>query len=88
MAEPYLTLAEIKAKYPNEWVLIGNPTLTRYDEVRGGCVILHCTTRDEFYRLFEEWPGDPAIKHTASLYTGEVRWVDEIVPTSAEPGAA
>jgi hypothetical protein len=25
MAEQYMTMAEIEAKYPNEWVLIANP---------------------------------------------------------------
>jgi hypothetical protein len=89
MAEPYLTIAEINAKYPNSWVLIGNPTTRgRSLAATGGQVIFHCATRDEFYQRFEAWPGDPAIKHTASWYTGEVggRW--EVLPADTEPGAA
>ena len=39
MAEPYLTMAEIEAKYPNEWVLINNPKTTKYQQVLGGHVI-------------------------------------------------
>lgn len=88
MAEPYMTIAEINAKYPNSWVLIGNPTLTRYNEVRGGYVVFHAASREEYYRLIETW-DDPTVKETASWYTGEVgKWTDEALSTDAEPGAA
>jgi hypothetical protein len=45
MNEPYLTIAEINAKYPNQWVLLANPTLTRLHEVRGGHVLFHTADR-------------------------------------------
>ena len=90
MAESYLTMAEIEAKYPNELVLLGNPTTRRGSLApTGGCVILHATNRAEFDRQFEEWPGDPSIKHLASWYTGEAQGL-EMLPADAapEPGAA
>ena len=87
MYGPYLTIAEITAQYPDRWILIGNPTLTRYQEVRGGHVILHAAGRDEYYRLMSEW-DDPAVKHLASWYTGEIgNGMDEILPPDAEPEA-
>ncbi len=92
MYGPYLTIAEIKAKYPNEWVFLANPTATRHHEVTGGHVILHAADRAEFLNRIEaEWPDDTTVKHLASWYTGEIdkgRW--EILPPDAEPepGAA
>jgi hypothetical protein len=86
MAEPYMTMAEIEAKYPNEWVLIANPKLTRYQEVVGGVVVLHSPNRVEYLRLVGEW-DDPAVKHTASWYTGKPG-DEELLPAEPEPGVA
>jgi hypothetical protein len=83
MYGPYLTIAEINAKYPNEWVFLANPTATRYHEVTGGYVILHAADRAEYLRLVGEW-DDPQIKHLASHYTGEIKGI-EILPADAEP---
>lgn len=47
MATEYLTMAEIEAKYPNEWVLIDRPTVNRLNEVTGGFVVAHSPDRDE-----------------------------------------
>jgi hypothetical protein len=90
MSEQYLTMAEIEAKYPNHWVLLANPKLTRYQEVAGGVVVVHSPDRAEYLRLVGEW-DDPAVKHIASWYTG---WgvgrepVDDIEPAEPEPGVA
>ncbi|AWM39975.1 hypothetical protein GobsT_16270 [Gemmata obscuriglobus] len=87
MYGPYLTMTEIKAKYPDEWVFLANPTSTRH-EVTGGYIILHSPDRAEYMRLVGEC-DDPAVKHLASWWTGEIRGV-EIFPPDAEPesGAA
>jgi hypothetical protein len=69
MSEPYLTVAQITAKYPNAWVFLANPKLDRGNHVLGGHVVLHAPTRAEYYRLIDQW-DDPDVKHTASLYTG------------------
>ncbi len=87
MAEPYLTMAEIEAKYPNEWVLIANPTTRgRSLAPTGGIVVLHSTDHAEFLRMVQDW-DDPACKHIASWYTGKLP-VDELLPADSEPGAA
>ncbi|MBY0513868.1 MAG: hypothetical protein K2P78_08145 [Gemmataceae bacterium] len=87
MGEPYLTMAEIEAKYPNEWVLIDRPT-TRGTSLAptGGHVVIHCADRDEFLRRVAEWNG-PDGTHVASWYTGAVT-DDELLPAEAEPGVA
>ena len=87
---PYMTMAEIKAKYPNSLVLRGNPTTKRGSLApTGGYVVLHATDRAEFDRQFEAWPGDPAIKHLASWYTGEIKATEILLPDAEpEPGVA
>lgn len=70
MYGPYLTVAELKAKYPNSLLLLANPKSTRYHEPLGGHVVLHAPTREEFDRLCEAW-DDPEVKHLANLWTGE-----------------
>ena len=89
MYGPYLTIAEIKAKYPNALVMLGNPTTRgRSLEPTGGYVLFHAADRAEFNRKFEEWPDDPNIKHFATLYTGKVSWdPDVIFPSYRDPGA-
>ena len=41
MTEPYMKMAEIETKYPNQWVLINQPKTTKYQQVLGGHVIYH-----------------------------------------------
>jgi hypothetical protein len=90
MAEPYMTMAEIEAKYPNEWVFIANTTTGRGSLApTGGIVVFHSPDRVEFVRMRGEWNGwgDPAYRHTASWYTGKDP-VGELLPVEQEPGAA
>lgn len=77
MSEPYLTVAEIEAKYPNEWVLLANPKKDRSNRVVGGFVILHAPTRAEYYRLIDQW-DDPDVKHIASHFTGPLELESEL----------
>lgn len=87
MYGPYLTIAEINAKYPNEWVLLANPTKNRQG-VTGGYVILRALDRAEYYRLLDGW-DDPEIKHLASWYTGEFKGSKYFLPDDEPaPGAA
>ena len=52
MGEQYLTMAEIEAKYPNEWVLVNlpNPNNLRPDLVTRGHVVVHTRDRAEIDR--------------------------------------
>ena len=84
MAKPYMTMAEIEAKYPNKWVLIDDPTTDRYQEVLGGHVVLHCADRAEFLRRVVEW-ADSGSKHLAVQYVGKFPEEDDtIVPVEPE----
>lgn len=68
MTEPYLTMAQIGAKYPNEWVFLANPTSRRGSQApTGGTVVLHCADRAEFARgVFDH----PEVTDGAIWFTG------------------
>lgn len=98
MAEPHMTMAEIGAKYPTEWVLIANPTQRRWTwfasraeqikwgNLTGGTVVFHSPDRAEFRKVVGDW-DDPVVEHTASLYMGTFP-LDEIELAESESGAA
>jgi hypothetical protein len=65
MNEP-LTTAEIEARFPSEWVLIGDPRIDKVQRVLGGIVLWHTKDRDELYRKAMELSP----KFFATLYTG------------------
>lgn len=70
MTTEYLTMAEIEAKYPNEWVLIDRPRETRSKKDReGGYVVFHSPDRDEFDQLTTDLSG--LSNRIACLYMGK-----------------
>ncbi|MBA4063221.1 MAG: hypothetical protein C0501_05815 [Isosphaera sp.] len=72
MAEPYRTMAEIEATYPNEWVLIDEPTVDRRtDRVSGGRVVMHTPDRAEFDHRLVDRDEFPHVVRCAILYTGK-----------------
>jgi hypothetical protein len=46
--DTYLSIEEIKKHFPNEWVLLGNPTTTDLD-VLGGIVLFHSADKKEVF---------------------------------------
>ena len=46
--DTYLSIEEIKKYFPNEWVLLGNPTTTDLD-VLGGFVLFHSADKKEVF---------------------------------------
>lgn len=63
-----LTLEQIEARFPSEWVLVADPELTEsFAVVRGG-VLWHSPNRDDVYRRARELQP----RHSAILYTGIV----------------
>ena len=85
MSEPYLTMAEIEVRYPNQWVLIANPTRRgRSLAPTGGHVVVHAADRAEFYRLCREW-DDGKTRSFAVEYAGKFpEEEDEILPAETE----
>ncbi|MGO8899498.1 MAG: hypothetical protein ACLQU5_14300 [Isosphaeraceae bacterium] len=63
-----LTLHEIKARYPSEWVLIGEPQTDDSLEVLVGEVLFHSHDRDEVDRkLLELRPSRFALRYLGTL---------------------
>ena len=85
MSEQYLTMAEIEAKYPDEWVLVDKPTVDTLDDVLGGRVVWHHADRDEFDRGLPSHPlADSAIFFAGVLHPEPVMvisvWTDDSIP--------
>jgi len=72
VGEQYLTMAEIEAAYPNEWVLIDRPTSPkrRPETVTGGYVVMHDADRGEFDRRLVDRDEFPHVVDCAILYIG------------------
>lgn len=67
MREVYSSIAEIEAKYPDEWVLLAEPKVNRKTlEVFGGHVIAHAASWADFDELLgtAKFVGDAAIHYT------------------------
>ena len=62
-----LTMKEIEARFPSEWVLLADPQSDEHLEVLGGTLLFHSKDRDEVHRYAMELP---APRHIAVLYTG------------------
>lgn len=75
MDAPVLTLDQIKATYPDEWVLVQRVKLDRHGFMKTGRVAFHSTDRDAVYSRAMELPPplSVAIYHT----TGPVLADDE-----------
>jgi hypothetical protein len=63
-----MTIRQIRSKYRNQWILIGDVELDKDLEVMSGNVLWHSRHRDEVYdKALELRP-----KHPAFLYTGHI----------------
>ncbi len=51
MYGPYLTMAEIEAKYPNAWLVLDHSDLGDRCNIAGGVVVYHTADEDEFSRV-------------------------------------
>ena len=63
-----LTVKDIYARYPSEWVFLTDPEVTTTLEVLSGNVAAHSTDRDEVYQA----AATIRPKHSAFLYTGTI----------------
>ena len=66
--ERVLTISEIEAQFPSEWVLVADPATNEVMEVEQGKVLYHSKDRDEVYRQAVELRP----KSFAMLYTGKI----------------
>jgi hypothetical protein len=49
-----LTIEDINARFPSEWVLINDPQVDEQLHVLGGLVLWHSKDRDEVYQKVDE----------------------------------
>lgn len=64
-----LTIDEINQRYPDEWVLIGDPETDKSLEVLSGKVVYHGKDREGMYQAAKALPSP---KRIATHYTGEL----------------
>jgi hypothetical protein len=63
-----LTIGEIEAQYPCEWVLIGDPQTDEFQHLLSGIVLFHSPDRDEVDRkLLELRPPRFAFRYLGEL---------------------
>lgn len=63
-----LTLDEIRARFPSEWVVIGDPRVDDSLEVVSGAVLFHSQDRDEVDRkLLELRPTRFALRYLGTM---------------------
>lgn len=56
MSDEYLTMAEIEAKYPGQWVLLDRPKTDRFENVLGGRVLFGSEDKAAVYDRMKELP--------------------------------
>ena len=62
-----LTIDEIEARFPSEWVLIGDPQTDESQHLLAGRILFHSTDRDEVDRkLLELRPTRFAFRYLGS----------------------
>ncbi|MEK7254004.1 MAG: hypothetical protein AAB316_04615 [Bacteroidota bacterium] len=70
-AEGFLTLQEIKSRYPNEWVLLGDAVKNGL-EIKGGKVLAHDPNKRAWALKGREIIQQHSLKQVAHCYTGEL----------------
>lgn len=72
-----LTIEEIKAQYPDQWVLVGNPELDNPNTLGSivsklvrGIVLFASKDKRELAYSAKDFKGD--VQRTACIYTGEI----------------
>jgi hypothetical protein len=54
MADEVVTMAEMEKRYPDEWVLIGQPQTDKYQQVLSGIVLHHSKDHDEVWKRAQD----------------------------------
>jgi len=62
-----MSVAQMKAQFPDQWLLIAEPRTSSQHEVLSGLVVWHCSDRDELYQKDAEF----GLEKAAILFTGE-----------------
>jgi hypothetical protein len=62
-----LSRQKIKAKYPNQWLLIEDYELDASTSLRKGRVLAHSKDREEIHRTLKKHTGNLCVHFTGSL---------------------
>lgn len=63
-----LNFSEIKRKYPDQWVLIGDPTYDRANRIKRGRVLFHSEDREKIDKaMLETTLNNVAIRYLGTL---------------------
>ncbi len=62
-----LSRKKIKAKYPNQWLLLKDCQLDASTSLRKGRVLAHSKDREEIHRALKKHSGNLCIHFTGSL---------------------
>ena len=73
-----LTIEEIKAQYPDQWVLVGNPVI-KDTKLLNGVVLFHSKDKKEVCYLGAELVKN--FESTILLFTGQPKHLKRIVAT-------
>jgi len=66
-----MTLAQMKADFESEWILIGAPKTDEALNIRGGTLLHHSKDRDEVYRkAISLRPARAAVLYTGAIPEG------------------
>jgi hypothetical protein len=65
--KPLLTREKIKAKYPNQWLLLEDFELDASTSLRRGRVIAHSKDRNEIHRALKKHTGNLCVHFTGSV---------------------
>jgi len=64
-----LKIEEIKAKFPNEWVLLGDPVIKNTQAVEG-VIIMHSKEKRDIALANVNWKDD--FKTATTIFTGDI----------------
>jgi hypothetical protein len=65
--KPSLTQKQMKARYPNQWLLIADYELDATTSLRKGRVVAHSEGREEIHHALKEHSGNLCIHFTGDL---------------------
>lgn len=67
MNEEYLTIQQVEAKYPQQWVVLNHLKIDRHGHAAGGVVVAHGTDKEGVYGVMNTIPPP---RELAAFYTG------------------
>jgi hypothetical protein len=71
MNQNALSIEQIKALFPNEWVLLGNPEYQDMKVLKGIVILHHKDKREPAYEARDKNTWQKTFESATTIYTGE-----------------